>query len=428
MASAARLRTVLLALVGLLAALLVTPGPAAQAADDKRIVTGGITCPKLSRCPGLKLLWFDKDWNYIGERNLGKAARGYSINLVPGTYHLQLVDQRPSYDVSKYAPTDATVTVRSGSVFTERNFTMRKGGAITGTAVNGNGGKLGGAKIVAANTGRQSFSTTANKKGQFAVGGLPQGKYSVFTYDRSKVWVGKSDWAGAVKPGQAENVRIRLTKRAGDLSVYLTIPGAKLLKDKTTLTVTSKATGQWWSTTSGTGNFTFKGLYPGAYTAQFNGAGVWFAKTGAVTGSNVRPNGFDRGEFKLTKRGGWLTGHILDGGAPEMIALKPPYANAGARIQLFNADGDLLATAESDDEGRFRLDGQLATQDGLTVVVDPSPDAGGWMNGEGYCQFEHAEFDGYSMRTGEESYIGQLPIPRTPGSQNPSCAAPESRR
>ena len=50
------------------------------------------------------------DWNYIGQ----KAANGggYSLSLPPGTYHLQFVDQRPSYDVTRYAPTDVKVTVR----------------------------------------------------------------------------------------------------------------------------------------------------------------------------------------------------------------------------------------------------------------------------------------------------------------------------
>jgi hypothetical protein len=301
---------------------------------------------------------------------------------------------------------------------------MQKGSSLTGTARGGTGKPLRNAKVVAARTDGMSFATQANKLGQFAVGGLAPGKYSIFTFDQAKTWVDKSTWAGALKPGQSKNFNVRLKKRAGNLTVYLFQPQG-LLKTKTTLTVTSKASGQWWSAKSSNGTFVFRGVYPGAYKAQFEGAGVWFPKTGAVGKASVKPGRMSFGEFRITKRGGWVTGHLLDGGAPEMIALKPPYENAGAKIQLFNAAGDLLATAESDDEGKFKLQGQLATQSGLTIVVDPSPDSGGWMNGEGYCKFEHAEFDGYSVRTGEESYIGQLPIPRVPGQNNPACQSPE---
>lgn len=421
--SPVRLRTVLLAVVAVLAALLVTPAPAAQAADDKGIVNGSISCPKLNKCPGLTLLWFDSDWNYVGEKKLGKGARGYSVNLPADTYRLQLIDQRPSYDVSKYAPTDVKVTVKANRL-SERNITMKKGGAITGTTLNGKGKRLRGAKVVAANQGQQSYSTQANKKGQFAIGGLPEGKYSVFTYDKAKTWVGRSTWAGAVKPGQAKNLRVKLTKRAGDLTVYLTTPNG-LLRTKTTLTVTSRQSGQWWSKTSSNGTFAFRGLHPGGYTAVFNGAGVWFARSGSVSKADVRSNRFDTGEFHVTKRGGWITGHILDGGAPEMIALTPPWPGGpGATIRLYDADDNQLATTTSDDEGRFKLQGQLATQAGLTIVVDPPSNSGGYMNGEGYCRYDHIEFpDDYAVHIGEESYIGPLPIPRYPGQNNPACAS-----
>ena len=72
---------------------------------------------------------------------------------------------------------------------------MTRGGYVTGTVRTGDGKPAKGARVVAANRAEQSFETTANGKGQFALGGLPQGKYSVFTYDQQKRWVGKSAWA-----------------------------------------------------------------------------------------------------------------------------------------------------------------------------------------------------------------------------------------
>ena len=88
---------------------------------------------------------------------------------------------------------------------------------------------------------------------------------------------------------------------------------------------------------------------------------------------------------------------------------------------LFNAAGDLLATAESDHEGMFKLSGQIATQDGLTIVVDPPESSGYYMVGELRCQFASDEYSGYSARTGEESYIGQLSVPRAEQQDNPDC-------
>ncbi len=408
----------LLLVVGMLASMLALgAGSTAVAATEKGIVNGGITCPQVSKCPGLSMLWFDANWNYINQRKLGAGARGYSLTLPVGTYHLQFVDQRPTYDVSKYAPTDVKVTVRENDL-TVKNLTMKRGAAITGT-VKGGGKALGGATLRAASQSGQSFATTANDKGQFAIGGLPEGKYSVFTWDKRKVWVGKSVWAGAVSPSKFKNVKIKLSKRAGQMTVYLFTPSG-LLSIKNTLTVTSRETGQWWSSTSGSGTFSFKGLYPGRYNVQFNGAGVWFAKTGAVEKAVVKSNGFTSGSFHLTKRGGWITGHLVDGDGQRMVALKPGYENGpGATVRLFNLNGDQIASTTSDAEGKFTLKGQLATQEGMTIVVDPPP--GGYLRGEGYCKFESAEFSPYGLTTGQERYVGQLAIPRTEGQQDPAC-------
>ncbi|ABL83450.1 MULTISPECIES: carboxypeptidase regulatory-like domain-containing protein [unclassified Nocardioides] len=405
---------VLSLVVGLLAAVLaVGAAPGAQARADKGLANGGITCPRLAKCPSLKLLWFDQDWNYVGQRKLG-STRSYSLTLGPGTYYLQFVDQRPAYDVSKFAPTDVMVTVRANDL-TTRNVTMQAGAAITGRAVNRQGRPLNGATVVAANRGRQSFSTVADKRGRFAVGGLPQSQYSVFTFDKARTWVGKSTWAGAVKPGQIKDIRIELPTRAGELTVYVFTPNG-LLGRKATLTVMSKQTGQWWTDTSSNGTFVFKGAYPGGYTAKFDGAGVWFAAEGAVKNATVRSGRPAFGKFRLTKRGGWVTGTLVDGGDPT-FALAPPFEGAkGATVTLYNADGDPIATGFSDAEGNFKVEGQIATQSGLVIDVQPTEQSGGFMIGERWCHFEQASFPAegsYGVTSGQETFVGDLAVPRT---------------
>lgn len=402
---------VLSLVVGLLAALLaVGAAPGAQARADKGLANGGITCPRLAKCPSLKLLWFDQDWNYVGQRKLG-STRSYSLTLGPGTYYLQFVDQRPAYDVTKFAPTDVMVTVRANDL-TTRNVTMQAGAAITGKAVNRQGRPLNGATVVAANRGRQSFSTVADKRGRFAVGGLPQSQYSVFTFDKARTWVGKSTWAGAVKPGQIKDIRIELPTRAGELTVYVFTPNG-LLGRKATLTVMSKQTGQWWTDTSSNGTFVFKGAYPGGYTAKFDGAGVWFAAEGAVKNATVRSGRPAFGKFRLTKRGGWVTGTVVDGSDPGATM-------AGAQLRLFDQAGTLVATAVSGADGDFKLEGQLATQTGMTIAVSPKPDSGGWMQGGMWCLFDEGTVAPVSLTAGEETWVGEVDLPRSTASGQPT--------
>lgn len=413
-----RTRATLALVVGLLASLLATgAGSTAVAATDKGYVDGEIICPPLAKCPKIKVLWFDADWTYVGQKNANGG--GYSLTLEPGVYHLQFVDQRPAYDVTKFAPTDIQVTVRANDQ-SGKTVRMQKGAAVTGT-VKGGGKRLGSATVSAAMRGSErSYSTVADDKGRFAIGGLPQGQYSLFTWDKRRTWVGKSAWAGSVKPGKTKNFRIKLTKRAGNLTLRVFTPNG-LLQPKTTITVTSKQTGQWWSATSGTGTFAFRGLYPGGYDVQFNGAGVWFAKTGTAEQTSVKSGRMEFGSFHLTKRGGWLVGHLVDGDGQRMVALKPGYENGpGATVRLYNASGDQIASTTSDADGMFKLQGQLATQEGLTIVVEPPP--GGYLRGEGYCHFERAEFPGYGVTSGQERYVGQLPVPRTEGQKDPACA------
>ena len=53
---------------------------------------------------------------------------------------------------------------------------------------------------MAANKEQNSFETTANATGQFALGGLPPGSYSVFTYDKRKS-VGRQEHLPAAAQG-----------------------------------------------------------------------------------------------------------------------------------------------------------------------------------------------------------------------------------
>ena len=315
------------------------------------------------------------------------------------------MDQRPSYKIEKYAPTDIQVTVRAGDP-TLRDVKMKPGGYVTGTVRTGDGKPAKKARVVAANRAEQSFETTANAKGQFAVGGLPQGKYSMFTWDKSKRWVGKSAWAGAVKPRTGQNVDIKLKKRAGALRVLLYTPSGSL-SGKTSVTVTSKATGQWWTATAKGGSVVFQGLYPGGYRLEFGGLGVWLPRTGSVASGKVRSNQTDIGKFKISQRGGWVTGTAVDAGAPA-------YPIKNAQVLLYDKAGTKLDETTSSESGAFTLDGQLHTQSGMTVVVNPGPSSGGWTQGAAWCHFESTSVPSVSVTQSKQTALGAVPVTRTP--------------
>lgn len=399
----------LLLVVALVATLAATaPGPA-QAADDKGLANGVIAFPQRDH-PGIKMLWFDRDWHYLGQ----KAANGggYSVWLQPGSYHLQFVDQRPSYDLKKYAPTDISVTVRPRDI-TTKNVRMQPGAAITGVARAG-GKALRGATIYAARTDERSFPTVADKKGRFAVGGLPEGRYCLFTFDKAKRWVDKCTWVGAVQAGKARNQDVVLRKPAGNLTVYLFTPNGRM-RSRAAVTVTSKQTGQWWTATARDGTAVFRGLHPGGYTLRFTGAGVWLPRTASVQRATVRSGAMAFGRFEITQRGGWVTGTIVDGGD----TITPM---VGAQVWLFDRDDRLVASAVSGPDGAFTLQGQLTTQAGMTLVAAPKADGGGWMQGALWCRFDQSAARSVDLVTGQETWVGNVSLPRWTGSdQAPQC-------
>ncbi|MCD4525619.1 carboxypeptidase-like regulatory domain-containing protein [Nocardioides sp. cx-173] len=354
---------VLAALVAYL--LLVAPAPAAPAAPDgpaaQKASVGKVRGSIFGRAggapPRLRLLLFRGDWTYLGARNVSGST--YSLSLGPGSYRLQFVDRRPAYDVSKYAPTDAFVRVRAGRT-TVKNVRMRAGAVITGTVRTG--GKPGArARVVAANPSEQSFETVANERGEFALGGLPAGSYSLFTYDRRRTWVGKSTYVPKLAARTPAHVRIALNRKGGELRVDL-YAGGEPLRGSGYATAVSRRSGQFWTVRFSGGSVAFPGVFPGRYKLVMPGVGRWFGRTGAVTNGNVRPGRGAFGSFRLTQRGGAFVGQVVrgDGGA----------AIQGARVRLYDRAGQLLHETTTSQTGAFLSGGQLRAQSALRLVID----------------------------------------------------------
>lgn len=395
---------VVVAVLALLAGLVSLTGSPAAAAETGRV--RGAIIQNDGTSPKVKMSWFTGDWTYVGARKVAGGA--YSLVLKPGTYYLQFTDLRPSYDVTKSAPATVKVTVRVAST-SVKNVRMRRGASIGGV-VKAGGKVASGARVVAANTDEQSFESTANKAGQYALGGLPPGNYSVFTYDKSGQYVGKSTYLKKLKGPAYKNVNIALTKRSGGILVDL-YAGTSTYRGTAFVTAVSRATGQFWTAKASHGSVTFAGLYPGAYDLQVPGVGNYLAAKVRVK-AKVVSGRTKFGEARLTKRGGWLTGTVTgEHGEDTVHGAAGQHPLAGASVRLYAADGGQLDSTTTNNAGAFTLDGQLTTQGGLTVVVGPGPDSAYLDN----CTYKVTKVGGQSVTTNRQTVLGNIALVLTAG-------------
>lgn len=407
--------TAALAALALLAAMLLVLAPSAHAAHTGRAAhtasaaRSAVTGRVLGEISGkdgvnkIRMTWFTQDWHYLGKRKVNRGA--YSLSLRPGTYWIQFTDRRPTYDVTKYAPSDIKVRVRAHKT-TIKRVVMRRGAAITGIVTAG-GKPARGARLVAANTAEQSFEVKANKQGQFALGGLPAGSYSVFTYERTSQWTGKSSYVPGLKPGDVADIAIQQTKHAGKLLVLLSA-GGKTIHKPVFVTAISRATGQFWTERSTRdGSVSFDGLFRGRYRLVMPGVGDYLARNGNVTKAKVRANHLAIGTFNLTRRGASVEGIVVD-------KEDPSYPLPGAAVLLVNKTGDTIGEDVTNSDGHFSFGGAITTQSGLTVVAQPGGYTAYLGEDTHYCLYGRTTSDRFSVRTGRSSDIGAIELAHLP--------------
>lgn len=388
-----RAGSVLIVVVGMLASVLLVlvQSPAADAASTGRV--RGYVVAAHGATPALRVTWFTADWTYLGSRSLSGGG-AYGLSLPAGTYRLQFSDKRPSYDITKLATTDATVVVRAART-TVKNVRMQRGAAITGTVRTGNepGAR---ATVIAASKDERSYVTMANEDGQFAIGGLPKGSYSVFTYDRTKAYVGKSSFVRRAEPGHPQNVAIHLTRRAGGLLVDL-YAGDRPVNGTVTVTAVSRTTGQFWTTKARHGTAVFKGLYPGRYRLVAPGYGSYLGRTGNVAHGQVHPGRTAFGSFRLTQRGGAFTGRL--------VASDDDSPVGKAVVRLYDAGGSVIAATTTAANGTFRVGGRLGTTKGISLIA---------FDGTHLDTFDTLRLRDLSVRAGQSKPLGDILLPAKP--------------
>lgn len=382
-----------------------TPAAAAAPVAAERAtpgrVRGSVSAPSAAK--SVLLQWFTTDYRYLGKRTVRGGA--YSLSLAPGRYRLQFTDTRPAYDVGKAAPVDVAVTVTAGRT-TQRNVKLRRGAAIVGT-VRAGGKPAKKARLVAALPDERTFEVVANAAGQFALGGLPSGSYSLFTYDRAKKFTGKSSYFKNLKPGVVRNTTVKLSTPAGRMLVDLYDADRRAFPS-TYATAVNRRTGQFWVAKARGGSVTFDGLAPGGYRLVVNGAGDFLGQTGPVRG-RVRPGKVTFTDFVMTRRGGSVIGAVKDGGKPEV---RTPLRHA--IVTLYSADGRELGRDTTGADGSYRIAGAYDGIRGARLVVRPDPDfAGGFLDsGSERVPFGQCTLDGVSVTAGRVTNTRDLALPR----------------
>jgi len=134
---------------------------------------------------------------------------------------------------------------------------------------------------VASDASGVSYEVRANSRGEFAMGGLPKGKVTLWGRDRRGRWVGRGLDVRLERPGAGPDVRLRLPVRAGGLQGFV-FTGTSLPTESMWVTAVSKRTGQWWSARARRGDFLLRGLMPGRYTLIVPG-------TAGYPGAEVSP-------------------------------------------------------------------------------------------------------------------------------------------
>lgn len=343
-----------------------------------------------------QVLLFDADFRYLSRTSVRRDGV-YSVPPPgPGRYHLQVVDGRPAYDTKAYAAR-LDVPVRVGTSSVQKNVRLRRGGAIGGT-VEVRGRPAAHAQVRAISNGGQLITTTADRQGNYALGGLARDDYRVFAYDARHRRVGPSRLVRAVKLGSFRRASFDLRTRPGAIRGFLTLGGERAV-DAVTVTAVNRRTGEFWVQKVTGGILSIRGLTAGSYRLQVPDTGGHFGRTVAI--GRVRVGRTLSVTVDLPARGGTVSGRVVDAtdgaGVPNIS------------IRLSDAQGRTQAELPAGQDGSFRIGGTVRQQSGMTVTVF----AYDTINGHRY---EPMTFGSLAITDNQDVTLGTIQLTRTPGS------------
>ncbi|MBS4751758.1 hypothetical protein KG112_02910 [Nocardioides sp. zg-ZUI104] len=393
-----------------------TLAPAAAAAAANGTIVGRAVGSDGMGVSRIKVMLFDSSWTYLRAGSVTRSGKFEFRNLPAGLYRLQLVDRRPRYDVKSFASSDVSVRVYPGRA-SAKNVTMRRGAFITGKVTVGKRGTKAGrnAKVAVADRNGRSYEVQANSRGEFALGGLPSGSFTLWAWDAKKQWVDRPINVAKVKHGSGRDVRVKLRKRAGGYHGFL-FAGPNPVRGTVWATAVSKKTGQWWPFPIRNGDLSVRGLMPGSYRIEVPGAGRYLGGTFHIR-VPVRAKRSRAINIRLTTLGGWFSGRAVssEGGGPL----------SGMHVSVYDRYGKLLTQVRTDRNGVFRAGGTIWDQGGLTVVVEAYSTIAGRTYKQRYVRSGLSVVRGRATNLGTLAFTPQpLPPKPTPTSTAPTTAPP----
>jgi hypothetical protein len=339
------------------AATLVGVSSPAQAAGPQ--IFGRVTdASDGSTIKSVRVSLFSADWTFLRRVKVGSNGVYQLPAPAPGSYHLQFVDGRPAYDTKAYAAR-LDVRIRVGSSSVQKNVRLKRGGAIGGV-VKVKGVRAAKARIRAVSNGGQVIEVTADKRGQYALGGLAKDDYRVFAYDARKRRVGTSKLVRNVKLRTFRKTSFDLTTRPGAIRGFLTVGGARA-RGTVFVTAVNKKTGEYWVQKVANGNVSLRGLTPGPYRLDVPDTNGWFG--GSFSIGRLRAGGRRDTTINLATRGGTVSGTVVDASS------SPAYGIPNISVRLADAQGRTLDERPTNQDGTFSIGGTARQQAGVTVTV-----------------------------------------------------------
>lgn len=352
----ARRRTLVAALLSALVATGTLVGLSAPAEAAGTQIFGRVTDGSTGKpIRTVKVLLFDAGFTYVSRVKV-RSNGVYQLTAPgPGRYHLQFVDGRPAYNTKAYAAR-LDVRISVGATPVQKNVRLRRGGAIGGVVMV-RGKRAAGAHVRAVSNGGQVIMVDANRRGEYALGGLAQDDYRVYAYDAKSRRVGTSKLIRKVRLRTFRRASFDLRTKPGQIRGFLTLGGARA-RGVVYVTAVNKKTGEFWVQKVSAGNISLRGLTPGPYRLQVPDTNGYFG--GSFTIGTVRAGGKRNATIDLGTRGGTVSGRAVD---------KTGAGIPNISVRLTDARGQVLAERPTNQDGTFTIGGTARQQAGVTVTV-----------------------------------------------------------
>lgn len=389
-------------LLSLAAAFLVAPADAAAATGT---IHGTAVDTQGKRLSTIRVRIFtvqkDGSWAYLKAVTAAKDGEYSASGLEGGPYVLQFVDTRPSYDKTKHVTKDVKVTLAAGTS-KKQDVHLRVGASLYGTALrHGRRAPFTTLKAVRdGDTTGRVYSTRSNDRGEYLLGGLPLGTYTVFSYDHARAYTAGPRRVTLRKYGVSTKLTFRMSTRAGRYTGLVLADGISL-KDTVYVTAVNRSSGQFWVVKVVGGDLSsIKGLSPGRYDITVPGADHHLGKTFRNVAA-IRSGGETRLSLNLTRQGGFVTGAVIDATSKDPLE--------GVEVTLYDKYSHPFDVVVTDDDGTFLVGGSIPDGDGPVTITLRARKP---INEVRYVDRDH--YAAGDVVTGRISNIGTVSLTRVP--------------